>query len=291
MIDLKSYITDADLETLVRCAKREDMGEPSRDVTSEMFIGASRQGEAVFRVRRGGRLCGNALLPKIAEVYDPSLRLDQMLPDGATLPPNDPIARVTGCMRSILAFERVALNFLTHLSGIATFTDQFVQAAGRPIIYDTRKTIPGLRGLAKYAVACGNGKNHRIGLYDAILVKDNHLAHLPDDHLAKVIAQVRQANNATLQFIEVEVDTLEQLKQVLPCGPDLVLLDNMDTDTLCLAVAIRNEQAPTVELEASGGVDMTTVAQISRTGVDRIAIGAITHSAPALDIGLDIDPS
>ena len=172
-------------------------------------------------------------------------------------------------------------------------TWQFVQLTQgtKAGIFDTRKTIPGLRSLAKYAVVCGGGQNHRIGLFDAILIKDNHIAHIPLEQLGEALkvsfAAARQSENPP-KFIEVEVDNLEQLKRVLDCGVDMVLLDNMDNDTLKQAVAIRDELAPTVQLEASGTVNLSTVADIAKTGVDRISVGAITHSAPTLDIGLDI---
>ena len=269
------------------------MGHKSLDLTSQTFIEPTRMGKATFNARKAGKLSGISLLPWIAKVYDPSLEVQTLRNDGDTLEAGSSLATVTGPLQSILSFERVALNFLTHLSGIASTTWEFVQQTQgtKANIYDTRKTIPGLRSLAKYAVICGGGKNHRIGLYDAILIKDNHIAHVPLEDLENALKssfeKVRQSENPPA-FIEVEVDTLEQFKRVLHCGVDMILLDNMDCDTLKQAVAIRDEVAPKVELEASGGVDMTTVKAIAQTNVDRIAIGAITHSAPALDIGLDI---
>jgi nicotinate-nucleotide pyrophosphorylase (carboxylating) len=207
----------------------------------------------------------------------------------------DVIAKLTGSLRSILTIERVALNFLTHLSGIATLTRHYVAGVQDTSakIYDTRKTLPGLRGLEKYAVTCGGGYSHRIGLYDAVLVKDNHLAHVPakklQASLGKAITKARRAEPPP-DFIEVEVDTLEQFRQVLACKVDVILLDNMTNTQLRKAVQLRNKNAPQIQLEASGGVTMQTVSKIASTGVDRIAVGAITHSAPALDIALDIPP-
>ena len=206
----------------------------------------------------------------------------------------DVVGTLSGSLRGILAVERVLLNLLTHLSGIATLTAAYVaQVAGTSAdIYDTRKTIPGLRDLAKYAVACGGGCNHRMGLHDAVLVKDNHIAHIAPAELPGALARMVVAARAAKPrptFVEIEVDTLDQLRAVLPTGPDIVLLDNMAPDQLRDAVALRNAAAPGVLLEASGGVTLETVGAIARTGVDRIAVGALTHSAPALDLGLDID--
>ncbi len=269
------------------------MGHKGLDLTSQTFIEADRQGKATFRARKEGKLAGAALLQWIARIYDPSLEVEEHMADGDNLTTGCDIATVTGPLQSILSFERVALNFMTHLSGIASMTWQFVQLTQgtKAGIFDTRKTIPGLRSLAKYAVVCGGGQNHRIGLFDAILIKDNHIAHIPLEQLGEALkvsfAAARQSENPP-KFIEVEVDNLEQLKRVLDCGVDMVLLDNMDNDTLKQAVAIRDELAPTVQLEASGTVNLSTVADIAKTGVDRISVGAITHSAPTLDIGLDI---
>jgi nicotinate-nucleotide pyrophosphorylase (carboxylating) len=190
--------------------------------------------------------------------------------------------------------ERVALNFCTHLSGIATLTSAFVDAVRgtKAGIYDTRKTIPGLRGLAKYAVACGGGRNHRIGLYDAVLVKDNHIAHVPTAQLAAAmsagIAKARAMQPRPV-FVEIEVDNLAQLEEVLRCDVDIILLDNMTPSQMQQAVSLRNRIAPRIELEASGGITLANVRAAAETGVDRIAIGALTHSAVALDLGLDID--
>jgi nicotinate-nucleotide pyrophosphorylase (carboxylating) len=203
------------------------------------------------------------------------------------------VAVVSGPARSLLTGERLALNLLGRMSGIATLTRQYVDAiAGTSAgIFDTRKTTPGWRLLEKYAVACGGGRNHRIGLYDAVLIKDNHLAFGTADgsgHYTPAQAVVRARAAAPAgTVIEVEVDTLVQFDEVLPAGPDIVLLDNMSLDQLCTAVARRNAGFPKIELEASGGVNLTTVAGIAATGVERISVGALTHSAVVLDIGLD----
>ena len=198
------------------------------------------------------------------------------------------IATVSGSLRSILAAERTALNFLQRLSGIASLTRKFVEAAAgyRAKILDTRKTTPGWRLLEKYAVRMGGGINHRMGLFDAILIKDNHLAGLKGD-LRKAVEMARSyPGNAGLP-VEVEVDSLGQLNDALAVRAEIVLLDNMNLDELRSAVVQRDAVAPGVLLEASGGVNLFTVRDIASTGVDRISVGALTHSAPALDIALD----
>ncbi len=281
---------------LIERAFAEDLGLHRRDVTGEAMIEADDTGETVFTARDDGVLCGLAILPDITTALDPALGIEPLAADGAGVSSGTPIARMAGPMRSILAVERTALNFLTHLSGIATLTAAFVARVEgtKARICDTRKTIPGLRGLARYAVTCGGGLPHRIGLYDAVLIKDNHIAHLDLDalkhKLSTIVPQIRR-DETQLSFIEIEVDTLEQLDIVfsLPeeAWPDIVLLDNMSPAQLGQAVDRRESTAPQVQLEASGGVTLETVRGIAETGVDRIAVGALTHSAPALDIGLD----
>ncbi len=208
---------------------------------------------------------------------------------------------MTGAVRSLLAAERIVLNFLGRLSGIATLTRQYVEAiAGtRARIYDTRKTTPGWRRLEKYAVRCGGGHNHRAGLFDAILIKDNHVGFLSGGgssaampaqavHAARRFLAKTFANDPRAKMIvEVEVDRLDQLEAVLQSKPEIVLLDNMSAADLRVAVAMRDAAAPGVELEASGGVTLQTVRAIAATGIDRISVGSLTHSAPALDVSLD----
>ncbi len=294
---LDEFIEPAEVDDLIARARREDLGPQGIDITSELLVSAAQKGSAEFRSRKAGRLAGAALIPAVARAYDTNLRVTPCLADGAALTPGAVVARITGPLRAILAAERVALNFLTHLSGIATLTSRYVDAVKgtRAGIYDTRKTHVGLRRLEKYAVVCGGGRSHRMGLYDAVLIKDNHIAHLSLDELPRflenVIAQAARRKPRP-NFFMVEVDSLAQLQRVLtvrPCGPDLVLLDNMTTDQLRDAVALRDKLAPGVELEASGGVNLETVRDIALTRVDRISVGAITHSAAALDLGLDIE--
>lgn len=295
MPELYEFVDANALEQLIAVARHEDLGPRELDVTSVTFIPESLQGRAIFNARQGGTLAGAALLSPIAQAYGADLAIDHTLSDGASLTPGAAIATVSGPMRAVLAYERVALNLLTHLSGIASLTQRFtdaIQAAGgRAKVYDTRKTLPGLRGLQKYAVACGGGGTHRMGLHDAMLIKDNHLAHLPLDRYAESLADaIAQARSLVpnLQFAMVEVDTLEQLERILKVpGLDIVLLDNMGPPLLTQAVTMRDAKAPNVLLEASGGVNLNTVGPIAATGVDRISVGALTHSAVALDIGLD----
>jgi len=294
---LWDYTTRDHVRTAIALAVEEDLGPLRRDITSQTLVPESARTTAVMRSRQPGHLSGLALLPEIVAAYDPAIALRVPMQDGQPIAPGEIAAEFAGPLRSILAMERIALNFTTHLSGIATLTAQYVALTQgtEARICDTRKTLPGLRAFQKYAVACGGGTNHRIGLYDAMLVKDNHIAHLSLQELpgalATAIASARRASPA-ISFVEVEVDTLEQLALVLAlpvdARPDMVLLDNMSPALLKQAVLMRNAQATNVLLEASGGVNLRTVAAIAQTGVDRISIGALTHSAPSLDLGLDI---
>jgi len=280
------------LQTLIKSAKHEDL-RTAGDITSKALVPEHQQATARVVARRSGRLAGLALLPHLIMHYDEAIDTTETLRDGDTLEPGSEIVQLAGPLCSILALERVLLNFLSHLSGIATQTARYVDAVAgtRAKIYDTRKTIPGLRKLAKYAVRCGGGFCHRIGLYDAILVKDNHIAHIPPDELAdQLSAAISKARHqsAPPHFVEVEVDTMDQLNTVLPLDIDIVLLDNMPADQMHQAVELRDRINAKVQLEASGGVTLGSVPDIARTGIDRIAVGALTHSVPALDIGLDI---
>ncbi len=293
--ELNTFISPGGLAELIRLAREEDLGPNGLDVTSGLFVPADLHGEASIVARQHGRLAGAELLPAVVQAYDEGARVDIKTRDGASVEPGEVVAVLSGPMRSILSAERVALNLLTHLSGVATLTAQYVHeiSGTRAKVYDTRKTLPGLRGLQKYAVACGGGATHRMGLYDAVLLKDNHLARVGAGGLEKAVADaVKRSREAypQIKFVMVEVDTLEQLENVLPTGIDIVLLDNMTTDQLRLAVAMRDRAAHRVELEASGGVTLETIGEIARSGVDRISVGALTHSAPVLDMGLDITP-
>jgi nicotinate-nucleotide pyrophosphorylase (carboxylating) len=280
---------------LVDMAWEEDLGEPLSnpvaDVSSQGLIPPDRQGKAVFVARAAGVLAGvPAVKLALSTVNTPLVKLQPLVDEGARVRPGDQLATVIGLTQCLLLAERIALNFLQHLSGVATLTRQFVDAvAGLPCqIYDTRKTLPGWRLLDKYAVRAGGGHNHRLGLYDGILIKDNHLAILGGGKEAfQAIAAGLPARRLPGVPVEIEVDTLEQFDWALACDPDMVLLDNMKPEQLRVAVRRRNQKTPKILLEASGGITLATVGDIARTGVNRISIGALTHSAPALDIGLD----
>lgn len=279
---------------LMALALAEDLGPiptPAGDRTSAATIPPGTTGAADFAARRQGVLAGLPAAVMVAEILDPTLTVTLHLHDGHSLSRGDRIATVAGPLISLLAAERTMLNFLQRLSGVATLTRAYVDAVAgtAAVVLDTRKTTPGWRLLEKYAVRAGGGTNHRVGLYDGILIKDNHLAGLGDPAQA-VATAVRAARShaATRGLpVEVEVDTLDQLDQALASHPDIILLDNMTPAQLLDAVRRRDAAAPGVLLEASGGVNLTTVRGIAETGVDRISVGALTHSAPALDIGLD----
>ena len=276
----------------VHAAFNEDLGRAG-DLTTLATIPAGRKATAVISSRQTGVLSGMMLareaFTQSAEAHHAKLTVEALLEDGAALAPGAVVARISGDARALLTGERVALNYLGRLSGIASLTAQYVarvaHTTGR--IVDTRKTTPGLRAFEKYAVRCGGGMNHRFGLDDAILIKDNHIA------VARGIAPALQAAKAMaghLVKIEIEVDRLAQLDEVIAEGADVVLLDNMTPDMLAEAVkrVKASTRAATLRTEASGGVTLATVAAIAETGVDMISIGALTHSAGVLDLGLDV---
>lgn len=277
---------------LATLAVEEDLNATG-DVTSQILIPAERIGMASLVARQPGVLAGLPAAELAFALVDPTLIVEILLPDGSPIQPGDRLAVVSGRIRSILSGERTALNFLQHLSGIATQTRRYVEAvAGLAAkVLDTRKTTPGWRLLEKYAVRQGGAHNHRLGLYDGILIKDNHLAALAKaaDPIAEAVRLAREKHGTSLS-VEIEVDTLTQLDAALKVQPDIVLLDNMPPSELREAVRRRNEVARGVLLEASGGVTLATIRAIAETGVDRISVGALTHSAPALDIALDYLP-
>lgn len=276
-------------ERLARLALDEDLGAGG-DLTSLAVIPADRVGEAAFVARSVGRQAGLPAARLVFRLVDPAVRFEERLVDGSRLAPGDVLAVVRGPMRSILTAERTALNFLQRLSGVATLTARYVeQIAGlKAVVLDTRKTTPGWRLLEKYAVRQGGGHNHRMGLFDGVLIKDNHLAALgPTTEAVGAAVRMAREKHGRGVPLEVEVDTLEQLDAALAAGPDIVLLDNMPPERLREAVRRRDAAAPGVQLEASGGVNLTTVRGIAESGVDRVSVGALTHSATALDIALD----
>jgi len=276
---------------LVDLALAEDLGNVG-DLTSQALIPEKMQGAVKVVARNDGILAGVPVAKMVFEQLDPAIKWDGFHADGARLTRGAVVATVAGPLRSLLAGERTALNLLMHLSGVASLTRKFVDAVAgtKAVILDTRKTLPGWRRLEKYAVRAGGGTNHRLGLADGCLIKDNHLAawRASDAHrsIAAAVAAARSAVPASIP-VEVEVDTIEQLTDALAGHPDIVLLDNMDAATLRQCAALRDKIAPNVLLEASGGVTLATVAAIAASGVDRISVGAITHSAPALDLAFD----
>jgi nicotinate-nucleotide pyrophosphorylase (carboxylating) len=276
-------------DRLARLALEEDLGLIG-DLTSQSVVPAHTQGQAVFIARSPGRLAGLPAAQLVFSLVDRSVSFEPLVEDGTALEKGTRLAVVRGPMRSILTAERTALNFLQRLSGVATLTARYAELVQgtKARLLDTRKTTPGWRLLEKYAVRRGGGHNHRIGLCDGVLIKDNHLAALgtgPD--VVGIAVSAARGQYGAMVPIEVEVDTLEQLDVALATGPDVVLLDNMTTDQMREAVKRRDERAPGVLLEASGGVNLTTIRGIAETGVDRISVGALTHSATALDIALD----
>ena len=282
---------------LLEMARAEDLGQ-SGDITSSI-LPPEVQAHARFRARQPMVFCGGALLEAIALRYDGHIRTRTVVEEGNLVERGELLAEWIGPAKGIMAAERVALNFLQRLSGVATTTREYVNAvAGTGAeIYDTRKTTPGWRELEKYAVRVGGGKNHRRGLYDAVLIKDNHLAVLakaegqnPISAAARELERIRPflGDHA---FIELEVDTLEQFAMALTLPVDIILLDNMVAVELAAAVKMRDEAGlrGRLELEASGGVTLATVREVAMTGVERVAIGALTHSSGAVDIALDIE--
>lgn len=274
------------IEDIVRAALKEDLGH-GHDITTECTVPLDKDARAVVNARKAGRLAGVVAGLAAFTITDPDCEIELLKGDGEDVAAGEDIAVVTGSARAILTAERVALNFMQHLSGVATLTKQYVDAiedTGAKIA-DTRKTIPGMRGLQKQAVRLGGGMNHRFGLDDAVLIKDNHIALAGGVYPA---LQMARENAGHMVKIEIEVDTLEQLGEVLHYGgADIIMLDNFSNADLAQAVEMIDGKTV---IEASGGVNLQTVKAIAETGVHIISVGALTHSAPALDIGLDIEP-
>jgi nicotinate-nucleotide pyrophosphorylase (carboxylating) len=304
--------TEADCRRIIREAVLEDL-DRGYDWTTVALVPPEAKAKAAVVARRDGIIAGLPAAALVADEMDRELRFTAQTTDGSAVTASQTVAMLEGPARSVLAAERLVLNLLGKLSGIASLTEQYVNriAGTKARIYDTRKTTPAWRRLEKYAVRQGGGHNHRTGLFDAILIKDNHLAFLERQvaaaahgsdvaeatTLAPAARAVRMARDFLIRafplerscqlLIEVEVDSLAQLEAALAERPDIVLLDNMTAEQLKAAVELRNGLAAEVELEASGGVTLDTVAQIAQSGVDRISVGALTHSAPSFDVGLD----
>ena len=284
---LKPQLPKVMVEEAVRAALLEDLGRAG-DITTDATIPADARAKAVLATREDGILSGLPLAEAAFRAIDPALKFKALKVDGDRLKAKQVVARIEGNARAILAGERVALNYLMRMSGIATYTAAFqdlLEGTGARITC-TRKTVPLHRAFDKYAVKCGGGSNHRFGLDDAILIKDNHIAVAGGVALA---VERARAFVGHLVKVEVEVDTLKQFREALKAGPDVVLLDNMTPEQLAEAVAINKaDNGGRVKLEASGNVNIDTVAAIGRTGVDYISTSKITMAAPTLDLGLDI---
>ena len=299
-LDWSAAVED-DCRHLVRLAVREDL-DRWHDWTTIALVPADTPGAASVVTRQGGVIAGLRACEVVIREMNARLEWTTHAADGDQLASGVAVADVRGSCRDLLVCERLLLNMLGRLSGVATLTRRYVDAVAghNSRIYDTRKTTPAWRRLEKYAVRCGGGHNHRTGLFDAILIKDNHLAACGDPATGEPLSPAEAVRKARsfledhlpedrrrAMLIEVEVDTLEQLDDALPAGPDIVLLDNMTVEQLREAVGRRNALAAGVELEASGGVTLWTIADVAATGVDRISVGALTHSAVSLDFGLD----
>jgi nicotinate-nucleotide pyrophosphorylase (carboxylating) len=277
----------AEIRNAVKSALAEDVGRG--DATTLATVPSSMKARAVMRARQPLVVAGVDFVEAAFRQLSPRVRVQKIVRDGQRAKAGEVLLKISGPARPILTAERVALNFAQRLSGVATLTSKFVDAVrgtGAQIL-ETRKTTPGWRRFEKYAVACGGGKNHRIGLFDMVLIKDNHLAALRNEKPNAIAAAISRARKKFPKLkIEVEADTLTQVRQALDAGAEMILLDNMSLKQLREAVRMVKGHAKT---EASGGVNLKTVRAIAQTGVDFISVGALTHSAPAVDIGLDFE--
>ena len=275
-----------EVRDLIDAALAEDVG--SGDPTTDTLIDRSMTGNAALVSREDGVIAGIDVATAVFTQFDPDLSAVAILEDGSTVTAGDRLIRVAGSVASILKAERTAVNFLQHLSGVATQTRRYVDAVDdyRAQIVDTRKTTPGLRKLEKYAVSMGGGRNHRYNLADGILIKDNHIEAmaLKGVGIGEVVKRAIAGASHMIK-VEIEVETIEQLEEVLKAGADLVLLDNMEPEQMQTAVRLASGRAI---VEASGGITLETVRDVASTGVDIISVGALTHSAPALNISLDM---
>jgi nicotinate-nucleotide pyrophosphorylase (carboxylating) len=307
----KTPVMDEGTRELIRMAVREDLG--SGDKTVALAIPARQFGVGRIVARKAGVICGTYLIETILRAYGGGMKVKVLARNGMKVKAGAEVARISGRARTILSAERVVLNFLGHMSGVATTTRLYVDAVKgtKAVICDTRKTTPGFRMLDKYAVRCGGGVNHRMGLYDGVMLKDNHLAALREElgkgaTLAELTRRIRgeldfmaqrPAPSQTAGFTRsrshitlwLEVDTLQQLGNALGGGAEIILLDNFSVSQMRRAVELRDQKKGRELLEASGGITLENVAAVAKTGVDRISIGALTHSAPVLDLSMEME--
>jgi nicotinate-nucleotide pyrophosphorylase (carboxylating) len=283
---LPDILSFPDVKQRIRESLAEDLGPKRLDATTFALVPKGEKARAHLVAREAGVLAGAAVAAEVFRQMDSALKVVQKKKDGSEIKPGDIVLSISGAARAMLIAERTALNFIQRMTGIATMTRRYVEEAGNPkvLILDTRKTTPTLRTFEKYSVVCGGGTNHRYGLFDRVLIKDNHLAHWTREggSLAGAITESRKKYPELL--VEVEVDTLEQLKAVLPARPDWVLLDNMTLSELREGVKLCKGICKT---EASGGVNLKTIRAIAKTGVNAISVGALTHSSPSADLALD----
>jgi nicotinate-nucleotide pyrophosphorylase (carboxylating) len=283
---LPDILSFPDVKQRIREALAEDLGSDKLDATTFALVPKGEKAKAHLIAREKGILAGGSVAAEVFRQVDSSVNVVQKKKDGAEIKPGDVVLTISGSARAMLVAERTALNFVQRMTGIATLTRRYVEEAGNPdvLILDTRKTTPTLRRFEKYSVVCGGGTNHRYGLFDRVLIKDNHLAHWTREggSLADAVTEARKKHPELL--VEVEVDTVEQLKEVLAAKPDWVLLDNMPPAVLRRCVKLC---AGISKTEASGGVNLKTIRAIAQTGVDAISVGALTHSAPSADLALD----
>ena len=284
---LPNIFEKPEVTTLIKQALAEDLGEANIDVTSDALVPPEEMAEAHMVARETCRLAGITVAVEVFKQVNPELECEVCVADGALAEEGSTVLIIKGAAQSILTAERTALNFIQRMSGVATITAEYVKTAANKnvMLLDTRKTTPALRPFEKYAVLCGGGTNHRYGLFDAVLIKDNHLASWAKKHGTGVGEAVAAARAKYPELkIEVEVDTVDQLKEALTTQPDWVLLDNMPPPILRECVALC---AGICKTEASGGINLDTIYDIAQTGVDAISVGALTHSAPSIDLALD----
>ncbi len=286
-MNLPNLISNSVVIKRIREALAEDLGEEPVDVTSDALVPDGRPAVAHLVGRQTGVLAGATVAAEVFRQVDPSLKIEEKMADGSAMEYGDIVLSISGSARSILVGERTALNFIQRMSGIATLTREYSEKANNPAVklLDTRKTTPTLRAFEKYSVLCGGGTNHRMGLFDMAMLKDNHLAYWAENHDSGICGAVQAVRDRfPNRLVEVEVDTMEQLREVLPAKPDWVLLDNMPP--LVLRDCVKLCEGIT-QTEASGGVNLDTIREIAKTGVNAISVGALTHSAPSADLALD----